>query len=80
MLAAHAMGLGACALSLIPAAVNRSGPLNKLFQIPDKNEVLAAMVLGYPKHRFRKQARTARGDLAVMMEGERVSTFDTRLR
>ena len=54
MLAAHAMGLGACALSLIPPAVNRSGPLNSLFQIPDKNEVLGAMVLGYPKYRFRK--------------------------
>ncbi|UCE35069.1 MAG: nitroreductase family protein [Deltaproteobacteria bacterium] len=54
ILAAHAMGLGTCALSLIPPAVNKWGPLKKLFQIPDENEVLAAMVLGYPKYRFQR--------------------------
>jgi hypothetical protein len=48
------MGLGACALSLIPPAVNKWDPLKKLLQIPDKNEVMAAMVLGYPKYRFQR--------------------------
>lgn len=45
---------GTCALSLIPPAVNKWGPLKKLFKIPETNEVLAAMVVGYPKYRFQR--------------------------
>ena len=54
ILTAHAMGLGTCALSLTPPPVNKYGPLNKLFQIPQTNEVLAAMVVGYLKYRFQR--------------------------
>jgi ferredoxin len=57
LLAAHALGLGATAIGLIPPVVERSPELRKLFKIPLENEVLAAMIVGYPKLRFRKGIR-----------------------
>jgi nitroreductase len=53
LLAAHSLGLGATAIGLIDPAINHSKPLRKLFQIPDGNEVVEAMILGYPKYRFK---------------------------
>lgn len=57
LLAAHALGLGATAISLVPPAVEKRPELRKLFQIPDENEVLASMITGYPKRRFRRGIR-----------------------
>lgn len=57
LLAAHALGLGASAIGLIPPAVERSQGLRKLFQIPDANEVLASMIVGYPKVPFKRGIR-----------------------
>jgi nitroreductase/Pyruvate/2-oxoacid:ferredoxin oxidoreductase delta subunit len=54
LLSAHALGLGACAISLIPPAVNKVKKLKEIFQVPEQNEVLAAMIVGYPKYRFRR--------------------------
>jgi ferredoxin len=54
LLAAHALGLGACAIGLIPPAVNRNPQLKKLFHIPANNTVLASMVLGYPKYKYSR--------------------------
>ena len=52
-LAAHSLGLGASAMDLISPAVEKSQALRQLFKIPAGNEVVAAMILGYPKHHFR---------------------------
>ncbi len=57
LLAAHALGLGATAIGLLPPVVERSSELRKLFKIPPENAVLAAMIVGYPKLRFRKGIR-----------------------
>jgi hypothetical protein len=46
--------LGAAAIGLIPAAVERNRDLRKLFQIPGENEVLASMIVGYPKLSFKR--------------------------
>jgi nitroreductase/NAD-dependent dihydropyrimidine dehydrogenase PreA subunit len=54
LLAAHALGLGASAIGLISAAVERNRDLRKLFQIPAGNEVLASMIVGYPKLSFKR--------------------------
>ncbi len=54
LLAAHALGLGAAAIGLIAPAVERNRALRKLFQIPGENEVLASMIVGYPKLSFRR--------------------------
>ena len=41
-LAAHALGLGACPMDIIPPAIERNKELRKLFCIPDSNEVVAS--------------------------------------
>ena len=53
LLTAHSLGLGATAIGLIGPAINQSKPLRRLFQIPDGNEVVEAMILGYPNYRFK---------------------------
>lgn len=57
LLAAHALGLGATALSLVPPVVDRTPELRALFQIPAQNQVLSSMVVGYPRVRFRRGIR-----------------------
>lgn len=57
LLAAHSLGLGATAIGLVPPVIERNKSLRKMFQIPSKNEVLAAMVVGYPKHSFKRGIR-----------------------
>jgi nitroreductase/NAD-dependent dihydropyrimidine dehydrogenase PreA subunit len=52
LLAAHALGLGACAIGLIPPTVERNVELRKMFMIPESNKVIASMVLGYPKYKY----------------------------
>lgn len=56
-LAAHSLGLGASAMDLIPPAVEKSPQLRKLFQIPDQNEVVASMIVGYPQYKFQRGIR-----------------------
>jgi nitroreductase len=57
LLAAHALGLGATAISLVPPVVERSPELRAMFEIPPEHEVLASMIVGYPRHRFRRGIR-----------------------
>jgi nitroreductase len=57
LLAAHALGLGATALSLVPPVVDRVPELRNLFQIPPENRVLASMIVGYPQIRFQRGIR-----------------------
>jgi ferredoxin len=53
-LAAHALGLGGSAMDIIPPAIEKSRELRKLFSIPETNQVVAAMILGYPKYRYQR--------------------------
>lgn len=53
-LAAHALGLGASAMSLIPPAIQNSSVLRNLFSIPDSNVVVGSIILGFPKHRYQR--------------------------
>lgn len=57
LLAAHALGLGATAIGLVPPVVERSPELRAMFQIPPDNEVLASMIVGYPKYHFKRGIR-----------------------
>lgn len=57
LLAAHALGLGATAIGLIPPVVDRSPELRAMLQIPVENEALASMIVGYPKYHFKRGIR-----------------------
>jgi ferredoxin len=54
ILAAHALGLGATMIDLIAPAIEREKKLRKLFSIPAGNEVVASMILGYPKYKYQR--------------------------
>ncbi len=53
-LAAHALGLGATAIDLIPPTIQNSPVLRELFSIPKDNVVVASMILGYPRVRYQR--------------------------
>jgi ferredoxin len=57
LLAAYALGLGATAISLVPPAVERVPELRKMFRIPDENEVMGSMIVGYMVRRFKRGIR-----------------------
>lgn len=54
LLKAHSLGIGATAIDLIPPAIERTPYLRQLFQIPEDNEVVASMILGYPKYKYKR--------------------------
>ncbi|MFZ6027991.1 MAG: nitroreductase family protein [Chloroflexota bacterium] len=56
-LAAHALGLGGSAMTLIPPAIENSPALRKLFSIPAENRVVGAMIVGYPRYHYRRGIR-----------------------
>ncbi len=52
MLSAHALGLGATIIGLVPAALNKEPELRKLFKIPENHETVVSVILGYPKIKY----------------------------
>lgn len=54
VLAAHNLGLGATIIGLVPPAIEKSLPLRDLLQIPIENEAIAAIILGYPRFKFKR--------------------------
>lgn len=54
MLAAHALGLGATMVECVVTPINRNKKLKRIFQIPDDNEAVMSLVVGYPKYRYKR--------------------------
>lgn len=54
MLAAHALGLGTLVNGLLPPIVDRSKELRAKLGIRKDNQVQAALLLGFPKHRYKR--------------------------
>lgn len=52
MLSAHSLGLGATIIGLIGPAVNKNNKLKKLFKIPKESQVIASLIVGYPKYKY----------------------------
>ncbi len=52
IIAAHAMGLGATMMDIIPPAINKKKELREIFRVPDGNEVIASIILGFPKYNY----------------------------
>lgn len=71
-LAAQALGLGASAMDLIPPAVEKSQKLRAFFKIPEGNEVVASMIVGYPKYQFRRGIRREMKSVTWLSKDEAV--------
>jgi nitroreductase len=54
LLKAHTLGIGATAIDLIPPAIERTPLLKQMFKIPKENIVVASMILGYPKIKYKR--------------------------
>jgi nitroreductase/NAD-dependent dihydropyrimidine dehydrogenase PreA subunit len=63
MLAAHSFGLGATIIALIPAAINRDKEIKELFQIPEENEAVVSLILGYPKYKYKRIIKREKRDI-----------------
>ncbi len=57
MLAAHAHGLGTTILGVVAPIVERSAELRLRYAIPKGNKVLTALILGYPKYKYKRGIR-----------------------
>jgi nitroreductase/ferredoxin len=73
LLAAHSLGLGATAIGLIGPGINQSKPLRKLFRIPEGNEVVESMIIGYPKFPFKRAIVRPRTKVTFITGGEVVN-------
>jgi ferredoxin len=56
-LAAHAGGLGGSAMTIIYPMIDRNKKLRQLFAIPESNEVVGSIIIGYPKYSFKRGIR-----------------------
>lgn len=54
LLAAHALGLGACWLGEI---LNQRNQVEKFLEVPDSYELMAVLAIGYPQARQRSSSR-----------------------
>ncbi len=53
-LASQALGLGSTIIGLVPAALNRSHELRKIFSIPDDHDTVVSLIIGYPKYKYKR--------------------------
>ena len=54
MLAAHSLGLGATMIGLVPAGINKIKEVKEIFQIPEGNEAIISLIIGYPKFKYKR--------------------------
>ncbi len=66
MLAAHALGLGATMIGIVPAAINKVKEVKKLFRIPEENEAVMSIIIGYPKNKYQRAIKRNRQIINVI--------------
>jgi len=54
VLSAHSLGLGGSIMDIIPPAINKDKVLKNMFGIPDEQEVITSMIVGYPKYKYQR--------------------------
>jgi nitroreductase len=64
-LAAHSLGLGATVIGLIGPGINRNKQLKEMFRIPEGNEVIETVIVGYPKIRFKRSIVRPRKNVII---------------
>lgn len=64
MLAAHSFGLGTTIIGLIPPAINKVREIKDIFQIPEENEAVMSLILGYPKYKYKRTIKRERRNIS----------------
>lgn len=54
MLTAHSLGLGATMVGIVPAAINKVNEVRNIFKIPEENEAIMSVIIGYPKYKYKR--------------------------
>ncbi len=54
MLTIHSLGMGATMNGIIPAAINKVKAVRNIFEIPNEDEAVIAIIFGYPKYKYQK--------------------------
>ena len=54
MLAAHSLGLGATMNGIVPAAINQNKHLGEMFEIPEGNEAIISLIIGFPRYNYQR--------------------------
>jgi ferredoxin len=57
MLSAHSLGLGATMIGIVPAAINKIKEVKEIFQIPEENEAIISVIIGYPKYKYKRAVK-----------------------
>jgi len=57
MLAAHSLGLGVSMISIVPAAINKLPEVKKIYEIPEQNEAIISLIVGYPKYKYQRAVK-----------------------
>jgi NAD-dependent dihydropyrimidine dehydrogenase PreA subunit/nitroreductase len=56
-LAAHAYGLGSTIVDIIAPAIQRTPGLRTMYNIPEDKDVVAALILGYPRYKYHRAVK-----------------------
>mgnify|MGYP001822455649 FL=1 len=54
MLTAHSLGLGATMIGLVPNAINKVKAVRDIYEIPDENEAISSIIVGYPGIKYKR--------------------------
>ncbi len=57
LLASHAIGLGSCLIGFAVEAIKRAPKIKQLLSIPQKEDIHAAIALGYPEEKYQRTAK-----------------------
>ena len=60
MLAAHALGLGATMIGIVPNAINKVPKVREIFRIPEQHEAIISVIIGYPKYKYQRTIKRNR--------------------
>ena len=63
MLAAHSLGLGATMIEIISAAINKVKVVKNIFRIPEENEAVMALIIGYPKYKYKRAVKRTKQNI-----------------
>ena len=41
-------------IGIIPAAINKVSEVKEIFKIPERNEAVMSVIIGYPKYKYKR--------------------------